>query len=311
MLWLPVALAAYFILAIVNLLDKFLVDNVIKNSRAYAFAACFLGAFILVLSPWFLVWSGWSIFFYNIFNGFIFAVAIWSLYESLRRGEASRILVFVGGMTPIFSLTLSLLFFKESFSVNEWIGMTFMLLGVLLIAFLPVSRSYLARVFAKLGFRQDFKVGGMWIALFSSLAYALYFISTKNAYDLQPFMSAFIWTRLGAALAVGLFLLRASDRRAIWQLFSRSTPGANKTLIVFNQAFGAAGFILQNYAIFLGSVVIVNSLQGVQYAFLLIISTILAILAPKLLKESFSWRIMTQKSIAVIAIIIGLYFIAF
>lgn len=310
MSWLPVALAAYLILAVVNLLDKFLVDNVIRSSRAYAFAACVLGLIVFVIAPWYLVWPGWGGFAHNLFNGALFAAALWALYSALRRGEASRILVFVGGMTPMFTLIFSLLFFGTRFSPGEWTGLALILVGIFLIAFLPVSRSYLARVFSKFHFTQDERVGGLWIALLSALAYALYFISTKDAYSSQPFLSAFIWTRLGAVLAVLLFLLRRVDRRAISCLFSRSDPGHNKLLVVFNQMMGATGFILQNYAVFLGSVVIVNALQGVQYAFLLIISAGLALWAPRLLRETFSWRIVIQKSLAIGAIIAGLYFIA-
>lgn len=310
MSWLPVALTAYLLLAIVNLLDKFLVDNVVKSSRAYAFAACFLGAGVIVVAPWFLTWPGWSLFTHNILNGFVFAGALWSLYAALRQGEASRVLVLVGGLTPVFTLALSLIFFKEQFTDREWLGISLILIGVFLIAFLPVSRSYLSRVFGKLKLTQSALPGGLIFAAVSALAYSVYFVSTKDAYNGQPFFSAFIWTRLGAALAVLSFLVRKVDRQAIRMLFKSSDHGRSQFLVVSNQALGATGFILQNYAVYLGSVVIVNALQGIQYAFLLVISAGLAALAPKLLKESFSWRIITQKSLAVVAIMAGLYFIA-
>jgi len=203
-----------------------------------------------------------------------------------------------------------MLFFKEHFSSNQWLGISLILLGVFIISLLPISRSYLHRIFHKLKLFQEFKTGGLWIALLSALSYSLYFISTKQAYSSQPFMSAFMWTRLGAALFVLLFLINKKNRQAIVRTFHRSSPGKHKYLVIINQFFGALGFILQNYAIFLGSVVLVNALQGVQYAFLLVISTFLAIMAPKLLKENFSVRILIQKIVAVISIVIGLYFIA-
>jgi drug/metabolite transporter (DMT)-like permease len=311
MSWLMVAIIAYLMLATVNLLDKFLVDNVLKNSRAYAFAACSLGLLIFVASPWFLSWPGWPLLVLNLVNGSVFAVALWLLYEALRRGEASRTLVLIGGATPIFSLLFSILFFQEKFSANQWAGMAFILIGVLVIAFLPVSRSYLSRVLGKFNLVQVVEDKGLLIALFSALAYSLYFVSTKYAYSFQPFISAFMWNRLGAAIFVLIFLFRNNDRRAIIGIFSRPGRKKNGFLIILNQAIGSLGFILQNYAIFLGSVVLVNALQGIQYAFLLIISASLSLLAPKLLKETFSWRIVLQKTIAVVAIAIGLYFIAF
>lgn len=311
MSWIAVALSAYLLLAVANLLDKFLVDNVLKNSKAYAFAACLLGAIIILAAPWFLSWPGWGLFFFNILNGFIFAIALWSLYEALRRGDAARILVFIGGVTPIFSLIFSLLFFKEHFTAAQYLGMLFILIGVAIIIFLPTKRSYLARIFNKFKLGQNIGSGGLGIALISALAYSVYFLSTKQAYAYQPFISAFIWTRLGAALFVLVFLIKRTDRQAIVSFWRQSSPNKSKLLVVLNQLLGASGFILQNYAIFLGAVVLVNALQGVQYAFLLIISTLLALSAPHLLKENFSWKILTQKTAAVVAVAIGLYFIAF
>jgi hypothetical protein len=104
-------------------------------------------------------------------------------------------------------------------------------------------------------------------------------------------------------------LFNVKDRKAIKKLINKKEPNKNKFLVVFNQVIGSTGFLLQNYAIFLGSVVLVNALQGAQYAFILIISTILALIRPKLLKETFSLRILTQKVLAVIFIAVGLYFI--
>ena len=309
MSWVAVALSAYFLLAIANLLDKFLVDNVIKNSRAYAFIACLLGALVFLAAPWFLHWPGLGLFLFNILIGIIFALALWMLYESLRRGEASRVLVFIGGTTPVFSILFSILFFKETYSYSQWAGIIALLVGIFIIAFLPAKRSFLARVSLKLGLAGKAGSGGLLAALISALAYSLYFILSKQAYLSQPFFSAFIWTRLGAAFFVLFFLLKRSDRLAIRGLFRRSSPKRNQWLVVFNQGLGSAGFILQNYAIFLGSVALVNALQGAQYAFLLVISAGLAAIRPKLLKESFSWRIVLQKLVAVIVIGFGLYFI--
>ncbi|NCN99818.1 DMT family transporter [Candidatus Falkowbacteria bacterium] len=311
MSWLSVGLTAYLILAIVNLLDKFLVDRVLPSSKSYAFVACILGLSLFVLAPWFLVWPGWILFAFNLLNGAIFAIALWSLYEALRRGEAARILVLVGGLTPVFSLIFSLLFFKEQFSRGQWSGILAILIGVFIIAFLPQHRSYLSRVLRKLKFSPSFGSGGMVIAVVSALAYSLYFLGTKQSYIGQPFLSAFIWTRLGAAIFVLLFLIKTDNRKEIRSIFSPTRSSKNKFLVLLSQSLGSLGFILQNYAIFLGSVVLVNALQGTQYAFILILSTILAVLAPKLLKETFSWNIMLRKGVAIFIIALGLYLIAF
>ncbi len=58
MSWILVALLAYLFLAIANLFDKFLVDNVLPSSKAYAFVACFFGGIVVLGAPWFLEWPG-------------------------------------------------------------------------------------------------------------------------------------------------------------------------------------------------------------------------------------------------------------
>lgn len=311
MSWILVAALAYLFLALSNLLDKFLIDTVLRSSKAYTFVACLLGAAVVLVGPWFLKWPGFYFFAWDFLIGCIFALALWLLYEALKRGEAARILVFVGGTTPIFSIIFSLIFLRESFSFNQWLGLAFLLLGIFVIAFLPQPRSFLARILRHFKINQKTASNGLLLALFSGLAYSVYFVSSKYAFSHQPFVSAFIWGRLGAAAFVLLFLIRAKDRQEISDFFKKSKPNKNKFLVFLNQGFGSSGFILQNYAVFLGSVALVNALQGIQYAFILVASAILALSAPKLLKETFSWPIIIQKSIAVLIIGLGLYFIAF
>ncbi len=308
--WLTVALSAYLLLAVANLLDKFLVDNVVKSSRAYAFAACVLGLVVMVLAPWFLEWPGINWLLFNLAAGGVFVIALWSLYEALKRGEAARVLVFIGGLTPIFSILFSILLFKEVYSVNQWLGMVFLLAGAGIIALLPQTRSFLARLVAKLGWENKKTKSALLVALISAFAYSVYFIATKHAYNNQPFLSAFLWNRLGAGVFALLFLLSVAARKEIKSLLQKSEPGKRKGLVVVNQGLGSAGFILQNYAISLGPVAIVNALQGFQYAFLLAISAGLAILSPKLFKENFSLPIVLQKTGAIILVAVGLYFIA-
>ncbi len=309
MTWVLVALLAYLFLAVANLFDKFLVDNVLTSSKAYVFIACLMGGLVVFGAPWFLRWPGIYWLLFDLLSGAIFAIALWLLYEALRRGEASQTIVFVGGLTPLFSIIFSLVFFKERYLPLEWIGLITLLLGIFIIAVLPQKRHVLSRIIAKLKFNQEIKTGSLVFALFSALAYAIYFVATKYSYSTQPFASTFIWNRLGAALFVLIFLIRKSDRIKILGAFKKPKHNKHKFLVIFNQILGSTGFILQNYAIFLGSVAMVNAFQGVQYAFILVISSFLAVSSPKLLKESFSWKIFLQKLAAVLIISFGLYFI--
>lgn len=312
MSWVLVALLSYLLLAIANIGDKFLVDTVIKNSKAYALVVCVLGMLVFLVAPWFLSWPGFYLFIYNVFNGVVFGLAIWLLFESLKRGEASRVLVLIGGATPIFSLILSILILKESFTPLQLIGIFLIFLGLLAIVFLPKKSSLIAKILKWLRL-SDNNIGlSLYTSLASAFLYALYFVLTKIAYDYQSFISAFIWTRLGALLLVLLFLFNPLVLKEIRNLFRRPKKDKSNILVILNQIIGSLGFILQNYAVFLAaSVVLVNSFQGIQYAFILIFSAILSIFAPKIIKEEFTKRIVLQKSLSVLLIAIGIFLITY
>ena len=310
--WFVVALVAYFLLAIANLIDKFLVEKVLGSARAYTFIACILGASVFLLAPWFLSWPGWGGLFLDLGLGILFALALLLLYASLRRGEASRALVIIGGSTPIFSLPLSFWVLGDSLSNNQIIAIFFLIAGVTIVALLPGRRrDFWDKLFSSLDLKQNYSLTSILLALGSGLAYSLFFVGSKFAYQSQPFLSTFLWTRLGAAFAVMFILLSPRARREIKALFTRSPKrGQNQGLVVGNQVLGSLGFILQNYAVYLGPVAIVNALQGVQYAWIIVLGVIVSLAAPKILKEDISWPAITQKLFAIGAISIGLYFLS-
>ena len=76
-------------------------------------------------------------------------------------------------------------------------------------------------------------------------------------------------------------------------------------LFLSARGLGAVGGLLIYWAIFLGSVTLVNALQGVQYLFLLFLAFILFRKIPSL-KEQFNKRVLTQKIFAIILICLGL-----
>lgn len=313
MLWFLTAVSSYFLLAIVNLTDKFLIDNVLRSSKTYAFLVCLLGSLIFLAAPWLLVWPGISLFAANIFTGALFAFALYFLYEALRYGEVARTVIIIGGLIPVFSIFFSLIL-GESFLLIQFIGVLLLLVGTFLIAYLPDRHSFWQRIWLSLG--ANIKNGNpMWLIMLSSLFYALFFIATKLVYNEQSFWSAFMWVRLGALLTVLLFLFDKNSRLEIFKNLGlnkkkkKTKKKKNVFLFLFNQGLGSLSFILQNYAIFLGPVAIIMALQGVQYALMIFFAFFLGFFF-KEYKEKFSWRILGQKTLAVIVISIGLYLIS-
>ena len=141
MSWFWIAILSYFLLAIVNLTDKFLIDNVLRSSKAYAFLVCLLGSSVFLAAPWFLKYPGIFLLGANLITGAIFAAAIFFLYSALRRGEAARTIILIGGLIPVFSVLISWVFLGDTFTKEQCLGLIFLLIGIFLVAFLPGRHS--------------------------------------------------------------------------------------------------------------------------------------------------------------------------
>jgi drug/metabolite transporter (DMT)-like permease len=315
MTWVGLAVLSYLIFAVVNLGDKFVVDKLLKSSKAYAFIVALLSSVIFILAPWFLEWPGIFLFLINLLSGSFFVFALWAMYEALKRGEASRVVVVIGSIVPIFSVAFSTIFLKENFSLNQWIGFSFLLLGMTVMSFV-VSKKKKAGVFIKKIFSLFYKEKPkkwLFLALIAAFFYALFFVGTKYAYENQSFLSSFIWIRGGGLLVVAFFLIDGTARKEILKSIKEKPKRSFKKsrwFIVFNQILGSLAFLFQNYAIFLGPVAIINAMQGVQYAFLFIFGIFFSFFFPKILREDMSKKALVKKILAIIFVGIGLYFIA-
>lgn len=307
--WLIVVILAYLILALVNLADKFIIDNIVKSSRTYTFLVGVLSGVVWLLAPFWLSWPGTALFWLNLIVGALFPAGLLLLYRALKLGEASKILVVAGGAVPIFSFLLSASVLKETFSSRQLVALVLLIAGTIVIAWMPPKKKLLGHLLASLGFKNRSSKQAVGLALGAALIFALFFVGTKVLYTTQPFLSAFIWIRLGSLLAVLTFLIPTAWRQEIFKNLKKF-KGHPAKIFLTNQTFAAAGFTLQNYAIALGSVALVNALQGVQYALLIILGGLITFFYPKLVKENISRSVIVQKIAAIILIAIGLYLLA-
>ncbi|HNV96837.1 MAG TPA: DMT family transporter [bacterium] len=308
--FLIIVIVSYLILAVVNLADKFILGNMIPNSRAYTFFVGVLGCAVVVLSPFFLVWCGWKILMLNILVGALFPIALTFMYRSLKIGDTSKMITLVGGAIPIFTVIMSIFILGEVFTKNQWLGIVLLIVGTIIIAWLPNKKTFWHKISVMFGMTDDNPKKGIIEAILAALFYALFFIGTKYLYSVQPFWSGFIWIRLGTLIAVLTFLINKSDRIAIFDSFKNLMQGKNKLLFFGNQGLAGVGFVLQNYAIALGSVALVNAMQGIQYVFLIVLGFIITIFKPQAIKEDISKSIIIQKIIAILLIGVGLFFVA-
>ena len=301
MSWLIVVLAGHFLNAVAFVIDKILLTKSFQNPFVYAFFIGVLGGLAVVLLPFGVQLTTGTELLVDIAGGVLFIVSLLFFFTALKGSEASRIVPFIGGGIPVFTLIFELLFIDSSFSAKELLAFAILVVGTVLIAIEIGPKKDESK--KTLGARA-------WVyGLLAAVSFATSFGLTKIAYDAQPFVSAFFWQRAASFVFVLLFLLLPVYRKAIKHDFPMLKTRVGATFML-SQSFGGGGFVLINYAISLASVSIVNALQGVQYAFLLIMAVLGTLKWPNLLKESMNRTTLVLKSIAVVVIGVGLYLIA-
>jgi drug/metabolite transporter (DMT)-like permease len=291
-----IAIVAYLAFSVNSVIDKFLLKKTIPKPAVYAFYIGILSGIALLLFPFGLTVPSWKILGLALVSGAAFILALLAFFEGLKREDASRVLPSIGAMVPAFTFVLSAVIVGERLLPREIWGLAVLTAGTLLISgWNPLERKK--------------KVPWFRFAALAALLFALSFTFAKAVYLDQSFISGLIWTRVGMVLAALSFLLFPSFRRDISQT-TQNINGGSKVLFLSGQLLAAGGGLLQNYAVSMGSVTLVNALQSTQFAFLFLLTLILSLYFPKILLEDISKRTLVKKAASLVVISVGLFLIA-
>jgi len=317
-MWLTVAILAYLINAGVYVADKFLLSKKIHSSIVYTFYVgvwSFLNVFLLFLDPWVPNVQELII---DLLAGLLFLVTLVFWYKALHQSEATRVVPIVGASVPIFSFLLSFAFLGEKLTERQLLAFTVLIIGGILISvkrtrfyeinmvierFKNVFGNTFGRIHA--GYRPAQRL--LVNSIISAFFFAAFYVLIKYIYAQQPFVGAFVWSRLGSFIGVHLIFLVPSWRRLIHE--HRRSAGKPMNWLFFFLVRGSAAFafILLNRAISLGNVALINSLQGVQYFFLIILVLFVSARYPKFIKEELGGGVALQKVCGALLVGLGLY----
>lgn len=295
--WLYVVLIANFLYALVFVFDKYILSKPIKSSLSYAFYTSFAGGFIAIIIPFFdFKILDFANILYALAAGAGFSWALVLFYRTLQLSEASRSVPFVGALVPIATLIFSFPLGLEKLTGHHVLSFIFLVAGGFLIVF---------------GYKNDhfWSWRNIFYAVSAAFLFGFSFALTKFVFEHTNFISGLVWTRWGGFLFSVLILINKKWREDI---FETTLVSNEKTAAWFfsSKILGAAAVILQNYGIFLGSVVLVNAMQSTQYVFLLLLAGFLSVKLPKTFKESLSKAAVAQKIISIVIIGIGLAILA-
>lgn len=300
--WFFISLIGYALLAVVFILDKFIVSKAVKPVVYAFYSTIFMFGALLALPIIgfnFLQGINW---WWAIISGVAYGLGLWTLYIAVNKGEASHINPFNGGIVTIFIFIFSALFLSEELTNVQTIGILILILSSLMLSF-EKSRKH-----------NGFHIGFVW-AIVAALFFAVSNVTAKYLYGQYDFWTAFIWSKATTGL-VGIFLLLFPS---VWRSFRKKKTKADEPktyarkhslfLIGTDKIVSIVAVILIQYAMAIGSVTVVGAMSGIQYVLMFIIIYLLTKFVPKVFKEYFTKREITIEVIALILVLIGSAFL--
>ncbi len=277
--WFLVATVGRLILGSTAVIDKLLLKKDYPNPLGYTFWLGILGLSTLLLIPIGFTLIPIEIVFLALIAGAIFSFALLFQFIALFEGEASKVLIFIGALSPIFTYTFSNAVLGDSFSPFEFTAFITLIAGGMIL-FMVEDERLRKRIYP--------------LAVLSALLFGLSSTLAKSVFLNADFITGFVWMRVGGALAVLALLFFKSCREKIIRPPAHEKP-KNKIFYIANRAFAGLGSLAIAYAILLGSPSLVEATTNVQYVFV-------ALGGWLILKEKFRGRELFGK-ISAIAII--------
>jgi len=302
MTWFTLAIIAYTLLALVNVIDKALLSHFIKDSRVYAFLVGAFGLLAIVLAPFGFKVLPWPLLGLALIAGVWMLLALHWFFRALSIGEVSRVIPVIGGGVPIFTTILAAVVLGDRFNAWQLAAIFLLTAGGVVLVYIPKEHHWWSDLVYRFHHRKRYH--HLTLAVGSAFAFALSFVLSKFLFDHSSFVAGFIWVRVGTFLAALAFLTIPKVRTHIHETFTHfmSIRGAAFT---GNQLLGALAIVLQSYAISLGNVAFVQAMQGIQFAAVFLLALVATIFVPKLMREYLTHRVVLEKSAALLLIIAG------
>jgi len=294
MYWLLVIILAYLFFGLASLGDKLVLVGKPKP-KSYTFYVGAFSLFVILFAPFIkfgfpsaagLIWIA--------LDAIVHVVGLYTMFVALEKFDVSKVVATIGATQPIFIFILTWLFWGPQ-----------MMSGIDILAFVLL---FIGSVIISVEKTPKLTGAYLKITIFSSIMFSLDYIFSKFVFSSQPFLQGIIWIRVCVFLFVLPLLLTKNSRK---EIFSKQMISNKKTQVVFlyAQLCGGAANFLQSFAISLSPIAflaIVNSLRGIQYVFLFLMTLFISFFFPKILKEELSNRIIFQKIISIIFIALGL-----
>lgn len=270
MAWILLATAGQFLNAIVAIFDKYIVsdDNVLPRPFVYAFYSCLVtGAWILIFVLGGIPGLGAlgvpslenvkppsiEVVAMAFLAAYTFFIALVSMYDALKRADASNAMPIIGAVSALSSFGMSYLFLDTQLHDGFIVGIILLSVGTLLVAQTLPRASVVFHVFH------------------SGIFFALHYITMKGLFETTSFDDGFFWSRVAFVLFALSLLLVPAYFDKVKRETSKTSRKAGFIVLFAKVLAGVAAFMLLK-ATDMGEVSVVQALDGLRYVFILIIS---------------------------------------
>jgi uncharacterized membrane protein len=299
MIWLLCTLAAAFLWASVNVLDKVLIEKIAINRSVGSLIlfSSLIGVPFALIS-FFLskqVWVGLNSTLLMVLAGCLYLTGLtaylWALAYNDTSVVAPQLL-----MVPLFSLVLASTFLEESLSARQWVGGGFILLGAVILGWQAGTAifNFVPKVFG--------------LMVLCSLFFALdSFVIKYSVVNKMEFWTALFWHHIGfVVFGTLIWVWVPSYRRDFLVLFKQK--GLNVLSInILNEVLSGFGNLAFSYATLLAPLALTHIVaEGIQPFIVLALTTILSLKFPHILLEDVTRQAIVRRGLATLIICFGL-----
>ena len=304
--WILLATFGQFLNAIVAILDKYIVSdaNALPRPFVYAFYSCLMTGFwvvIFVLAyipglhaigiPSFADVQKPSIqvVAMSFLAAYTFFMALVSMFDALKHQDASDVMPAIGAISAVSSFGLAYLFFNIPLAPHFLYGIGLLSLGTLLLSHVRLrgNKSLILHI------------------VHSGIFFALHYIVMKGLFEQTSFADGFFWSRIGFVLFALSLLLVPSYYEEITASTQKASKKTGWIVLATKILAGVAAFMLLK-ATDLGEVAVVQALDGLKFAFIILLSLLVGRFIPHTAGENeFDFKTVIRKSLYIAIITIG------
>jgi len=230
-----------------------------------------------------------------ILSGVIALTGYYFYLEAIHKEEASTVTI-LQQIGPLFILILSTIFLKEILTIKQYIAFVLIFTGSVLMSFKKVEQKIRLRY-------------GAGLVLISSFFFSIQGVLFKYLSNIN-LATIMIYRQFGFFFLILLMLLISPKARSYTLKVMNNLNIRKKLLVYFSEMIGITGLFVVYLAIQRGPVSLVSVMGGFQPIFVLILTIIISLFLPKILKEAINKKTIIIKIISIVLMLGGLYLIS-